>query len=109
MVTMPTWDQFMTPMLRLASDGKVRRLRELRDDLAGEVLTPEQQAEVLPSGESKADNRIGWAASYLNRVGALDRPSRGHYVVTDFGRKLLARHPQALSEMGPFSTADRTR
>ena len=80
-MSMPTWDKFMVPLLQVMSDGEVRRLRELRDETAArEQLTDEQLAELLPSGQSKAANRIGWAASYLTRVGALRRPSRGHYV-----------------------------
>ncbi len=98
-MSMPTWDEFMVPVLRLMSDGDVRRLRELRDETADrENLTDEQLAELLPSGQSKAANRIGWAASYLTRVGALRRPSRGHYVITDVGRDLLAGHPEGISE-----------
>ena len=98
MVSMPAWDEFMVPMLRLLSDGEVRRLRELRDLLAEEVLTPDQRAEVLPSGESKADNRIGWASSYLTRVGALERPARGHYRIAARGRTLLEQHPHRITE-----------
>src|SRR5699024_1394169 len=98
-MSMPTWDKFMVPLLQVMSDGEVRRLRELRDETAArEQLTDEQLVELLPSGQSKAASRIGWAASYLTRVGALRRPSRGHYVVTDVGRDLLAGHPDGISE-----------
>lgn len=95
---MPTWDEFMVPMLKVLSDGQMRRLRELRDLLSAEVLTAEQLAETLPSGDSKADNRIGWAASYLSRVGAIDRPARGQYLITDLGVRVLADHPNGITE-----------
>lgn len=98
MVGLPTWDQFMIPMLNLLADGRQRRLREMVSSLADEVLTPDQLAERLPSGNAKADNRIGWAASYLSRVGAIDRPSRGEYVIAELGRQILASHPKGLSE-----------
>lgn len=95
----PTWDGFNVPVLTILSDGEIRSLRELRRDVADLVgLTAEQRAEALPSGQLRADNRIGWAASYLNRVDALDRPSRGQYVITDFGRELLANHPEGITE-----------
>jgi restriction system protein len=45
-----------------------------------------------------ADNRIGWAASYLTRVEALSRPARGRYQITDVGRRLLRDHPAGISE-----------
>jgi restriction system protein len=95
----PTWEQFNVPVLTVLSDGATRSLRQLRRDVADAVgLTAEQRAESLPSGQLRADNRIGWAASFLNRVDALERPSRGQYVITDFGRELLARHPQGITE-----------
>lgn len=99
MTTLPTWDDFMAPVLRVLSDGEERRLRELRDQVAkAEGLTDEQLAAVLPTGQSTADNRIGWAASYLNRVGAVTRPARGRYLITDIGRDLLTSHPGGITE-----------
>ncbi len=82
MVALPSWDQFMIPVLELQSDGEVRSLRSVRTDVAAAVLTEDQRATVLPSGVPKADNRIGWAVSYLYRVGALERPARGDYRIT---------------------------
>jgi restriction system protein len=96
---MPTWEEFTVPVLTVLSDGSIITLRELRRKVADAVdLTSEQRAQALASGQSRADNRIGWAASYLNRVDALNRPSRGRYEITDFGRELLARHPRAIQE-----------
>ena len=99
MSPLPTWEDFNVPVLSVLSDGAVRTLRELRRDVAALVgLTDEQVAEVLPSGQSRADNRIGWAASYLNRVDALNRPTRGRYEITPLGREFLARHPGGITE-----------
>jgi len=96
---MPTWEEFNLPVLTVLSDGATRTLRELRRDVSVAVgLTAEQRAEALVSGQLRADNRIGWAASYLNRVDALHRPSRGRYEITDFGRELLGRHPHRITE-----------
>ena len=99
MKPLPTWEDFNAPVLSVLSDGVMRTLRELRRDVAAAVgLTDEQVAEVLPSGQPRAGNRIGWAASYLNRVGALNRPTRGRYEITTFGRELLAKHPGGITE-----------
>ncbi len=99
MKQLPTWEDFNAPVLSVLSDGVVRTLRELRRDVTAAVgLTHEQVAEVLPSGQSRAGNRIGWAASYLNRVDALNRPTRGRYEITAFGRELLAKHPSGITE-----------
>lgn len=95
----PTWEQFNVPVLTVLSDGVTRSLRQLRRDVADAVgLTAEQRAEALPSGQLRADNRIGWASSFLTRVDALARPSRGHYAITEFGRELLALHPREITE-----------
>ncbi len=99
MTPLPTWEEFNAPVLRVLSDGVVRTLRELRRDVAAAVgLTDEQLAEIMSSGQSRAENRIGWAASFLNRVDALNRPTRGRYEITDFGRELLAKHPGGITE-----------
>jgi restriction system protein len=96
---MPTWEEFNLPVLTVLSDGATRTLRELRRDVSVAVgLTAEQRAETLASGQLRADNRIGWAASYLNRVDALHRPSRGRYEITDFGRELIGGHPHRITE-----------
>jgi len=99
MTGLPTWEEFNLPVLSVLSDGVTRSLRELRRDvsaLAG--LTAQQLDEQLASGQSRSDNRIGWAASYLNRVEAVNRPGRGRYLITPFGRELLAKHPTGISE-----------
>lgn len=108
MTTMPTWDEFMVPMLGLLADGQIRPLREIRDRLMDSTLTDDQRAAVLPSGQPKADNRIGWAASYLTRVGAVDRPMRGHYRISETGRSCCvttrAASPSASSATTPSPT-----
>jgi restriction system protein len=97
--TMLTWEQFMAPVLRALTDGQTRRFRELAGLVATQVgLTEQERAEILASGQERYVNRIGWACSYLSRVGALDKPARGRYLVTDAGRRLLANHGQALTE-----------
>lgn len=98
-LTIPTWEQFLTPVLTVLSDGNVRRLRQVADLVYDAVdLTEEQRQDELASGQSRAYNRIGWAASYLSRVGALERPTRGQYVITPSGKRLLAEHPSGVSE-----------
>jgi restriction system protein len=44
---------------------------------------------MLPSGtQSKFDNRIAWAISYLVQANVLERPKRAFFKITDRGREL---------------------
>lgn len=96
---LPTWEGFLAPVLQVASDGRVRTRREMYADVADHMrLTEAQRAETLKSGQGKADNRIGWAMSFLVRAEALTRPRRGSSVITDAGRTLLAAHPNGITE-----------
>lgn len=100
MTDMPNWEGFMIPTLRVMSDGKVRHWREFQPLVAEDVkLTREQRAETLPSGtQLKYQNRIGWAVSFLTNVGALSRPKRAHYQITDAGRLVLSLFPDGARE-----------
>lgn len=95
----PTWDQYMAPALQVLLDGEVRRSRQIVEGAADLLdLTPEQRQILIPSGQQQWVNRGNWALSYLSRAGATERPSRGHYRITDVGRKLLANHPDGITE-----------
>ncbi|SDB87195.1 restriction system protein [Raineyella antarctica] len=99
MTDMPTWEEFMIPTLRVLNDGIVRTRRELCLLVAQDVhLTDDQMKEALSSGQFLYENRIGWGLSFLTNVGALVRPSRGNYTITDAGRQLLERFPLGVRE-----------
>jgi len=97
---MPNWEGFMAPTLQVLSDGVVRHWREFQPLVADEAkLTDEQRQEMLPSGNQlKYENRVGWGVSFLTNVGALTRPKRGHYAITDAGRQLLTMFPNGVKE-----------
>ncbi|WP_231855605.1 restriction endonuclease [Tsukamurella pseudospumae] len=89
----------MAPVLRELLPGAVVKRRDLEElVIAAEQLTDEERGETLSSGQLKYRNRIGWATSYLGRVGAIARPARRQYAITDVGRKLLADHPAGITE-----------
>ena len=44
------------------------------------------------------ENRMGWALSYLFNVGALERPARNRYRVTDGGLAVLKQFPTGATE-----------
>ncbi|WP_353049890.1 restriction endonuclease [Microbacterium sp. Marseille-Q6648] len=96
---MPTWEEFMIPTLRVLSDGAVRTRRDLCPRVAQEAsLTEAQTREVLASGQALYENRIGWGLSFLTNIGALSRPARGNYAITDAGRMVLEHFPTGVRE-----------
>jgi restriction system protein len=100
MTDMPSWEGFMIPTLRVLSDGIERHWRDFQPLVAHEVrLTEQQQTQMLPSGKGLTfHNRIGWGVSFLTNVGALQRPKRGHYQITDAGRELIRLFPNGARE-----------
>lgn len=96
---LPTWEGFLLPTLYVLSNGETHQLRALFAAVQDHLqLTDDQRWETVGSGQSKAENRIGWALSALTRAEVLHRPSRGHYAITVTGRELLRRRPQGLTE-----------
>lgn len=107
MPVMPTWEGFMVPCLCVVSDGSTRGRREMNALVADAVgLSDEQRGTLLGSGQPMYANRIGWALSFLARVGALSRPSRGNYRLTGAGRQVLARFPVAVTERDIIALGD---
>lgn len=95
----PTWDQYMIPALHVLVDGQMRRTREIVDRAADLLQLSEiDRAVLIPSGQEQWKNRGNWALSYLARAGAVERPSRGRYVITEVGRELLEAHPNGMTE-----------
>lgn len=96
---LPAWPVFSRPTLVVLSDGQTWRTADLREAVADELqLTDEQRSERLNSGQSRAENRVGWALSMLTRAQAVTKIRNGYSEITDFGRQLLAEHPQEITE-----------
>ncbi|WP_349304748.1 restriction endonuclease [Nocardia cyriacigeorgica] len=96
---MPVWSGFLAPVLEVLTNGKVWRRRDLHSAVEDHLgLTVEQRAEVLHSGQRRADNRIGWALSGLYRAKLVDKTDRATFVITDAGRALLEAHPGGITE-----------
>lgn len=106
--SIPTWQQFLVPVLRVLADGGERSTRQMFAEVADRVgLTAEARAELLNSTQPRFENRIGWALSDLSKAEAIERPKRGSYVITAGGRALLAEHPDRLTRkdlahLGPY-------
>jgi restriction system protein len=100
MKSIPTYEQFMLPLLRFLSDGEVKKLVDAYDHLSSHFnLNDEQRRVLLPSGnQSVVENRIGWAKTYLKKAQVIDYPKRGVMSITQRGLDLLATNPAALTQ-----------
>jgi restriction system protein len=50
-------------------------------------------AERLPSGGSRIENRVRWAAKYMKEAQLLERPGRGKIRITEKGKQVLSEGP----------------
>lgn len=94
-MAIPTYDQLMLPLLRLAGTRRASDLPTAEKLLGDEFgLTHEERATMLPSGQQTAlRNRTGWASFYLMKAGLLVKPKRGYFEITDRGRDVLKSPP----------------
>lgn len=98
-MAVPGFESLMLPVLKFLSDGKIRRSAEIYDPIATQLgISVEDQAIMLPSGAmSRYRNRVLWALHHMKRAGVVASPSRGHYVISDRGRNILAESPSLLN------------
>ncbi len=90
-MAVPKFFEFFEGFLRAIEDGELHTAKEVRENLSLQMhLSEEDCAEILPSGkQSRFDNRVAWARTYLDKAGLIETPSRGKYRITDNGKKAL--------------------
>jgi hypothetical protein len=110
-VTIPSFDQFIDPLLRLLvqrPDGIATR--DAIDAVADAVgIATEERALLTPSGlDTVYGNRIRWAHDRLKRAALSASVRRGVWRATDAGYALAADHPDALpaTEVERIADAD---
>lgn len=87
----PDYQSLMRPVLVCAAAGETR-IGDTVDKLAHQlVLTPEERAELLPSGkQTRFANRVNWAKAYLAKAGLVENTRRGYFRITPRGQAALA-------------------
>lgn len=94
----PNYQSLMLPLLMLASDGSEHTNAQAVEKLGAQFnLTDEDRREMLPSGQGKFSNRIGWARIYLGKACLLESTGRARFKITKRGRELLATNPAAIT------------
>lgn len=98
-MAVPDFQSFFLPFLQLLSDGKEHSIRDMYPILADQLeLSESDRQQVLPSGQMKTYvNRIGWTRTHLKKAGLINASKRGHLVITDRGREVLAQCPQRIT------------
>jgi restriction system protein len=98
-MSVPDFQSFMQPLLRRCADGQEHPTAYFRNVLSGDMaVSPEDMKEKLSGGmQTKFENRIYWALSFLYRAGCLERISRGVFKITPRGQKLLSERPEAIT------------
>ena len=90
-------------LLEILQDGQEHRLKECISLLADKFnLSDEDRKEKLSSDQSKFANRVGWARTYLKKVGLATSQHQGILVNTEERQNVLktgtnsAVHPRGI-------------
>ena len=90
-MALPKYDELYVPFLTVIKDGQAHAAKAVASDVAALLhLSAEELAEQLPSQRQTVFlNRLNWAKTYLKKAGLVDSPSRGSYIITPEGKKLI--------------------
>ncbi len=99
-MAVPTYDQFIEPLLRLLVANPEGVFAKLAHEEAATALglTDEDRQQLLPSGaQLMYKNRAGWAHDRLKRAGLSSSPRRGFWKATPEGIAFAKEHPLPFS------------
>lgn len=94
----PTYDQFIEPILRfLSTQSAPVRAKDAHEAAADALgLSPQQREETVASGQLVYKNRCGWAHDRLKRTGYSASPTRGYWQLTKAGAEFAKTAPNPL-------------
>lgn len=94
-MAVPDFQTLMLPVLQTVASEETITSAELRERVAAaEGLSPDDLAEMLPSGrQSTFANRVAWANIFLQRARLLESVKRGTYRSTVRGQEVLREGP----------------
>jgi restriction system protein len=90
-MAIPSFQDWMLPLLKFTADEKEHNLREAIGILSNQFgLSETERTKLLPSGQrALVDDRIGWARTYLKKAGLINYPRRGYFKITQTGLNVL--------------------
>ena len=91
---LPTWDEFLRPLLELASEAPIMRRSAVGSIADKYNFSEEIRNMVTKSGQIHIQNRAGWAMSSLVKAKFITKhPSaKFTYAITPEGKKFLTQH-----------------
>lgn len=90
----PDYQTLMLPVLASCAKKEVSTPQVINDLAIKFSLTDLEKEQLLPSGKQTTfSNRVHWAKGYLKQAGLLKYSSRGKFVITDAGAKVLSQNP----------------
>lgn len=96
-MAVPEFQNFMLPLLRLASHGALRTTDAITRIADEFNLSDDDRHEVLASGrQTRVANRVYWALVHLTKAELLRREARGVYDLTEDGKHVIAAAPQRI-------------
>lgn len=94
----PIWPALIVPVLRALEDGRTLHRKDLFHEAANLAgLSESARLETLNSGGLRYEQRMGWVLSHVTRANWIERPTKGHYSVTDAGRRWLRDNPEGIN------------
>jgi restriction system protein len=99
-MTVPSYQDFMLPTLKLIADNCEHKSRDIVEQAADMLgLTEEDKQEKLPSQtQATYYNRAMWARTYLKKACLLEYPDRGVIKITSRGLDLLKTNPAKITK-----------
>jgi restriction system protein len=99
-MAMPTFQDIMLPILRLAMDGNNLTVKDSVDHVEELFsLSDEEKQERVPSGKQRTIyNRVTWAITHIRKAGLIEPyGKRGNYKITADGKELLSESPKDIN------------
>ena len=97
-MSIPPYERFQLPILKIMGDNKDRHRSEIFDDLDKELqFLEEDKTQKVASGDYRLEGRIGWALSTLKNANLLENTTRGCYKITKHGQEVLKENPSSIS------------
>ena len=91
-MSVPKYYEFFPSIIRCLGDGEIHTFKELTNYCAADLdLSESDKAETISSGQSRLQNRVGWAKTYLVKAGLVYSPKRAHVCLSDEGKKAYSQ------------------